>query len=108
MIPLAAAGVVSLQNIYPVTLGANVGTTLSALLASLASARPEALTVALVHTTFNVLGIGLFYPVPALRNLPIRLAHGLAEVASRRRSAVVGYVLVVFIVVPALGVLLLR
>jgi len=108
MIPLAAAGVVSLQNIYPVTLGANVGTTMSALLASLASARPEALTVALVHTTFNVLGIGLFYPVPALRNVPIRLAHGLAEVASRRRSAVVGYVLFVFIVVPALGVLLLR
>ena len=108
MIPLAAAGVVSLHNIYPVTLGANVGTTMSALLASLASARPEALTVALVHTTFNIMGILLFYPVPALRELPIRLAQGLADAASRRRSTVVGYVLFAFIIVPALGVVLLR
>lgn len=108
MIPLAAAGVVSLRNVYPVTLGANVGTTLSALLASLASARPEALTVALVHTTFNIAGIGLFYPVPWLRELPVRLAHGLAEVASKRRSSVVGYVIILFVVAPLVGVLLLR
>ncbi len=108
MIPLAAAGVVSLRNIYPVTLGANVGTTMSALLASLASDRPEALTVALVHTIFNVAGILLFYPVPRLRELPIRGAERLAEVATRRRSAVVAYVLVLFIIVPALGVLILR
>ncbi len=108
MIPLAAAGVISLRNVYPVTLGANVGTTMSALLASLASARPEALTVALVHTTFNVLGIGIFYPVPALRQLPIRAAEALAEAATRRRSTIVGYVLFLFVVVPALGVLVLR
>ena len=61
MIPLAAAGVVSLRNIYPVTLGANVGTTITALLAALATSRPEALTVAIVHTLFNVGGIVLLY-----------------------------------------------
>lgn len=108
MIPLAAAGVISLHNIYPVTLGANVGTTISALLASLASARPEALTVALVHTLFNITGIVLFYPVPGLRNLPIRLAERLSEVAVKRRSAVVGYVAFLFLVVPSVGVVLLR
>lgn len=108
MIPLAAAGVVTLRNIYPVTLGANVGTTMSALLASLASDRPEALTVALVHTIFNVVGILLFYPVPRLRELPIRAAERLADAATKRRSTVVAYVLVLFIVVPALGVLILR
>ena len=108
MIPLSAAGVVSLVNAYPVTLGANVGTTISALLASLATDRPEALTVALVHTLFNIGGILLFYPVPALRRLPIRIAEGLAEMAARRRSMVVGYVIVTFLVIPALGVILLR
>ena len=108
MIPLAAAGVVTLRNIYPVTLGANVGTTVSALLASLASDRPEALTIAFVHTTFNVLGIGLFYPVRALRELPIRGAERIADLATRRRSTVVAYVLLLFIVIPAIGVLILR
>lgn len=108
LIPLAAAGVVSLRNLYPVTLGANVGTTISALLASLAATRSEALTVALVHTVFNIMGIALFYPVPALREVPIRLAERLAEVATRRRSTVVAYVLILFIVLPALGVVLVR
>ena len=108
MIPLSAAGVVSLVNAYPVTLGANVGTTISALLASLATDRPEALTVALVHTLFNLAGILLFYPVPALRRLPIRIAEWLAEMAARRRSMVIGYVIVTFLVIPAIGVIVLR
>jgi sodium-dependent phosphate cotransporter len=108
MIPLSAAGVLSLRNAYPVTLGANVGTTVSALLASLATDRPEALTIALVHTLFNVTGIVLLYPVPFLREIPIRLAEYTAEVAARRKSAVLGYVVITFIVIPSLGVIFLR
>ena len=108
MIPLAAAGVVSLRNIYPVTLGANVGTTITALLAALATSRPEALTVAIVHTLFNVGGIVLLYPMPYVRDIPIRLAENLAKIAINRRVAAVIYVVVVFIVVPLLGVAILR
>lgn len=108
MIPLAASGVVTLANIYPVTLGANVGTTITALLASLATDRPEALTVALVHTLFNLAGILLFYPVPALRALPIRMATRTGELAAKRATAVIAYIVVVFIVIPALGVIVLR
>jgi len=108
MIPLAAAGVVSLRNIYPVTLGANVGTTITALLAALATSRPEALTVAIVHTLFNVGGIALLYPMPYVRDIPIRLAENLAKIAINRRVAAVVYVVIVFIVVPLLGVAILR
>jgi len=108
MIPLSAAGVVSLINAYPVTLGANVGTTISALLASLATDRPEALTIALVHTVFNLSGILLFYPVPAMRRLPVRIAEALAELAARRRTWVLGYVIFTFVIIPALGVMVLR
>lgn len=108
MIPLSAAGVLSLRNAYPVTLGANVGTTVSALLASLATDRPEALTIALVHTLFNVAGILLLYPVPILREIPIRLAEHTAAVADRRKSVVLGYVVITFIVIPSLGVIFLR
>jgi len=108
MIPLAAAGVVSLRNIYPVTLGANVGTTITALLAALAASRPEALTVALVHTLFNVGGIVLLYPMPGVRDIPIRLAENLAKIAVQRRFMAVAYVVVAFIVIPLLGVAILR
>ena len=107
MVPLSAAGVITLHNAYPVTLGANVGTTITAVLASLATGRPEALTVALAHTLFNLGGIMLLYPVPFTREIPIRLAEALAELAARRRTAVLGYIIVTFIVVPAIGVIVL-
>ncbi len=108
LIPLAAAGVVSLANIYPVTLGANVGTTITALLAALAASRPEALTVGLVHTLFNIGGILILYPVPLVRSLPIRGAEKLAVVAVERRSIAVVYVMIAFIVIPLAGVAILR
>lgn len=108
LIPLCAAGVLSLRNAYPVTLGANVGTTITALLASLATSRPEALTIALVHTLFNIGGILLLYPITPLREIPIRAAETLARVAVARRLLAVAYVVGTFIVVPFIGVALLR
>jgi len=108
LIPLSAAGVLSLRNAYPVTLGANVGTTITALLAALATSRPEALTIALVHTLFNIGGILLLYPITPLREIPIRAAETLAKVAVERRLLAVAYVVGTFIVVPLVGVALLR
>ena len=108
LVPLAASGVLTLENIYPVTLGANVGTTVTALLASLATGNPAAVTVAIVHTLFNISGILVFYPLQALRRIPIRLANGLSDVAVKRRSTAIAYAVGMFVVVPLLGVLLLR
>ena len=108
MIPLAAAGVVSLRNIYHVTLGANVGTTITALLAALAASRPEALTVGIVHTLFNLGGIALLYPIPAVRYIPVRAAENLARIAVQRRVIAIAYVVTAFIVIPLLGVAILR
>jgi sodium-dependent phosphate cotransporter len=108
LIPLAAAGVLSLRNAYPVTLGANVGTTITALLAAMAASVPEALTVGLAHTTFNVLGIALLYVPPFVRYVPVRLAEGLADVAVKRRVWAVAYVMTAFIILPLIGVALLR
>ena len=108
LIPLSAAGVLSLRNVYPVTLGANVGTTITALLAALAASRPEALTVAFVHTIFNIGGILLLYPIPILREIPPRAAEALATVAAERRAAAVAYVFGVFVIIPLIGVAVLR
>ena len=108
LVPLAASGVLTLENIYPVTLGANVGTTVTALLAALATGNPAAVTVAVVHTLFNVSGIALFYPIRALRRIPLRLAAGLADVAAERRSTAIVYALGMFVVIPLIGVMVLR
>ncbi|MGB3737510.1 MAG: Na/Pi symporter [Ilumatobacter sp.] len=107
LVPLAGAGVITLRNAYPVTLGANVGTTITALLASLAASSPEALTVALAHTTFNVFAILALYVIPIARNLPIIAAERLADVAVERRTLAVAYVAVMFIVLPLIGVVAL-
>ena len=108
MVPLAAAGVVSLRNIFPVTLGANVGTTITALLAALASGSVDALTIALVHTTFNVIGILILYPMPRIRAIPLRAAEKMADLAVERHTAAVAYVVTVFIVIPLIGVAIFR
>ena len=107
LIPLSAAGVLSLRNVYPVTLGANVGTTITAILAAMAASRPEALTVALVHTVFNISGIILLYPIPMLREIPPRAAEALATLAVERRALAVAYVFGVFVVIPLVGVAIL-
>lgn len=108
LVPLVAAGVLSVPSAYPITLGANVGTTVTALIASLVVARPEGLTIALVHLLFNVFGILIFYPLPLLRHIPIRLAEGLAAAAIRRRTLVLAYVVVTFLLLPLVGFLTLR
>lgn len=107
LIPLAGAGVINLRNAYPVTLGANVGTTITALLAALAASSPESLTVALAHTTFNLAGILVLYVIPIARDVPILAAERLAGVAVERRTLAVAYVAVAFIVLPLVGVVTL-
>jgi sodium-dependent phosphate cotransporter len=108
LIPMIAAGVLTLSNAYPITLGANVGTTVTALLASLATERPEGLVIALVHTLFNISGILLFYPIPQLRRIPLFLAQKLAVVAEVRKSLVIVYVIGAFVLIPVIGILILQ
>jgi sodium-dependent phosphate cotransporter len=100
LVPLVAAGVLTLRNAFPVTLGANIGTTVTALLASIAADSPEAVVIALAHVTFNVLGILIFYPVPRLRRIPLAMAARTASAAVKHKSLVAGYVIGLFIVTP--------
>ena len=100
LVPLVAAGVLTLRNAFPVTLGANIGTTVTALLASIAADRPEALVIALAHVSFNVLGILIIYPWPRIRAIPIALAERTAAAATERKWLVAVYVVGLFIVAP--------
>jgi solute carrier family 34 (sodium-dependent phosphate cotransporter) len=104
LVPLAGAGVLTLAQAFPITLGANIGTTITALLAALAATGPHAeagLIIALAHLTFNVAGVVLIYPVASVRRLPLRAAQALADVAVESRALAIVYVLVLFYALPA-------
>ena len=108
LVPLVASGVLALHSAYPITLGANIGTTVTALIASLAVALPEGLTIALVHLLFNCLAVVLLYPIPRIRMIPIRMADRLAAVAVERHQVVFGWLIVMFGVLPLIGLFLLQ
>ena len=98
IIPLAGAGLISIRQIFPYTLGANIGTTITAILAALATQSEVAVTVAFSHLCFNIFGITIFYP---LRFIPIRLAEFVGDKASQSTKNlalfIVIYVLLHFI-----------
>lgn len=104
-VPLLAAGIVTVEAIFPFILGANVGTTITALLASLATGNPAALTVAICHVLFNVFGILLLYP---LRSIPIGAAMMLGRLTLRSRWWALGYILGVFFIIPVVLIGLTR
>lgn len=103
IVPLAGTGVFSLKQVYPFTLGTNIGTCITALLAATAIVGPTAelaLQIALVHLLFNVLGIAIIYGLPFLRPLPPRMAEGLATLAQRSKLYVAAYIVGLFFLVP--------
>ena len=102
LVPLIAAGILSLEGAFPITLGANIGTTTTALLASSATGEINAVTIALVHFLFNFTGVVLIYPVKYFRRIPIRLARKLGYIAAEKRILAFVYVAGVFFALPAL------
>lgn len=105
MVPIAGAGLLSINQIYPYTLGANIGTTITAMMAAFSTLNPLAVAIAMVHTLFNVCGTLVFLP---LRRLPIFLATSLAELSLRSKWIPILYVLVAFFVIPIGCVFLLK
>ncbi|XP_035506448.2 sodium-dependent phosphate transport protein 2A [Scophthalmus maximus] len=104
MTPLVGIGVISLERAYPLTLGSNIGTTATALLAALASPGNKlaaAIQIALCHLFFNVFGILLWYPLPFMR-LPIRMARVLGNRTAKYRWFAVLYLLLCFLLLPSL------
>ena len=79
IIPLAGAGIVQLRQIFPYTVGANIGTTVTAILAALATQNHVAITVAFAHLVFNLFGIIVIYP---FKFLLIKLAQFVGDKAA--------------------------
>jgi sodium-dependent phosphate cotransporter len=103
IVPLAGAGVLTLRQIFPFTLGANIGTCITALLAATSISGANeifALQIAIVHLMYNVLGVVLFLSIKFLRNLPMNSAQWLANKSEQNRLWSFGYLFTVFFVLP--------
>lgn len=104
MVPLVGTGVLKVRDIYPFTLGANIGTCITALLAATAVSGEFAvfaLQIALVHLAFNLMATVLIYGVPFLRELPLKGAFFLGDLGTKSKAAVAGYVGLVFVIIPS-------
>ncbi|XP_004681557.1 PREDICTED: sodium-dependent phosphate transport protein 2B-like [Condylura cristata] len=102
MTPLIGIGVISIERAYPLTLGSNIGTTTTAILAALASpgnTLRSSLQIALCHFFFNISGILLWYPIPFTR-LPVYMAKALGTISAKYRWFAVFYLIVFFFLVP--------
>ena len=104
VVPLAGAGVLTLRQIFPFTLGANIGTTITALMASL-TGTVSALIAAISHLLFNIIGILIIYGLPFLREIPIYCAENIAEKAVENKLIPVLYLVSIFVIVPLLVIL---
>ncbi|MBT7083576.1 MAG: Na/Pi symporter [Candidatus Marinimicrobia bacterium] len=108
MVPLAGAGILQLRQIFPYTLGANIGTTITALLASLVAGTHAPLAVAFGHLAFNIYGILLIWPIEKIRNIPIKMSEKFAAIAVRNRMVPMVYILVVFFLIPLTLIFIVR
>ncbi|MBN1272385.1 MAG: Na/Pi symporter [Candidatus Aminicenantes bacterium] len=107
IIPLVGAGVLTVRRIFPYTLGANLGTTVTAMLAAFATLNPAAVTVAFTHFLFNIFGIFVIYP---FKKIPIWLAENFAKVTAKSKRNTLIFLLLYFLlhILPLAYLVLLK
>lgn len=98
--PLVGLGIITVEQMYPITLGANLGTTCTSLLAALVTGKINALQIALCHLSFNSLGIILLYPVEYIRNIPIIAAKFMGKIAKHYKFFPIIYLIFCFVLMP--------
>jgi sodium-dependent phosphate cotransporter len=104
-VPMAGAGLLTLVQIFPYTLGANIGTTVTAILAALVTGEFAAIVVAFSHLLFNITGIIIWWP---FKILPIVLAEKFASFSTRNKLFPILYIIIIFFVIPILIIYFLR
>lgn len=103
VVPIVAKKIVNFRMATPFLMGANVGTTVTAFIAAiLYSDSVNALSIAITHFLFNVIGVLLFFPVSALREIPIRLSLMLGKATVDNRAVGFVFLLLTFFFIPFL------
>jgi sodium-dependent phosphate cotransporter len=98
--PLVGLDILTVEQMFPLTLGANIGTTCTAILASLVTDSRNAIQIALCHLLFNIIGISIWFPIKFLRRIPVTMAIKLGSYVSKFRWFGVFYILYTFVLFP--------
>jgi solute carrier family 34 (sodium-dependent phosphate cotransporter) len=101
VVSLVGTQLTTIEKIFPYTLGANLGTTVTAILAALVTGNVNAITVALCHSVFNTFGIAVWYP---LRIIPISIAKKMGELSGKKRLLAFIYIIAIFIGIPVIAI----
>ena len=108
VVPLVGAGLLSVVQVYPYTIGANIGTTITTILASLVTGEISAVTVAFAHLLFNIFGGTIIFGIKFLRNIPLYLSEKVSEIVYHHRWVSVVFVLVIFFIIPILTIFIIE
>ena len=103
MVPLVGSDILKARDVYPFTLGANIGTCITALIAALGVVGGNsgfALQIALVHLIYNVLGVTVIYGIPFLRQIPLTYSYKLSVLATERKVYGLAYIGGLFFALP--------
>ncbi|CAF0771647.1 unnamed protein product [Brachionus calyciflorus] len=103
--PLVGMGLVTIERVFPLTLGSNIGTTITGILASVSGPSKTlkySMQIALCHTIFNITGILIWYPLPFLRRVPIKLARMLGDTTAEYKWFAIAYLIGFFFIIPLL------
>lgn len=99
IVPLVGTDKISLRKAFPFLMGANIGTTVTALIAAI-SQNEAALAVAICHLLFNLFGVFVLFPIKSIRNIPIWMSETLGLYAGKRRLVGVAYIVITFFLIP--------
>ncbi|KJH40912.1 sodium-dependent inorganic phosphate transporter [Dictyocaulus viviparus] len=103
--PLVGSGVITLDQMYPLILGANIGGSFSAVMAALTadgSRFEKTLHMAMCQVIYNVIGTFAFYLIPCTRKIPIFLARKLGEITNQYRWFIVVFIAIFFLLIPGI------
>jgi solute carrier family 34 (sodium-dependent phosphate cotransporter) len=101
VVPIVAQRIIALRKAAPFILGANIGTTITAFIAAFFNVNTAgAISIAIAHFLFNLIGVLVFYPIPLLRRIPLELASRLGRLTLKYRLAVFVYILLIFFCIP--------
>ena len=102
--PLVGLNIIGIERAFPMVLGSNIGTTVTGLLAALASDKnfEQALQISMCHLLFNIIGILIWYPIPVMRRIPLGCARHLGKTTRKYKWFAVVYIFIVFVMFPGI------
>lgn len=99
VVPLVATDKVRLNTAFPFIIGANLGTTITALIAASFSST-TAMSIALAHLLINLSGVFIFMFSAALRRAMVSFTKRFSFMLSQRRLLGLVYILITFFLLP--------